>query len=34
MLMPFPTTSHPLFFLVYHPPHPIQTHYAYALWCV
>jgi len=24
MLTPFPTTSHSLFFLVYHPPHPIQ----------
>jgi hypothetical protein len=24
MLTPFPTTNHPLFFLVYHPPHPIQ----------
>jgi hypothetical protein len=24
MLTTFPTTSHPLFFLVYHSPHPIQ----------
>ncbi len=24
MLTPFLTTSHPLFFLVYHTPHPIQ----------
>ncbi len=24
MLTPFPSTGHPFFFLVYHPPHPNQ----------